>query len=121
MIARGEKLNCEPDGAVGAGSVQFIAQHNCAAVAFGVFSLMALQHGIIAILLSMFAECRGIPANTLCARAKSNNTDVSRFIITNFNLLQMPNSRQVQRHIIKYERNSFIFRPLVFFSLSLND
>jgi hypothetical protein len=96
MIESGAKLNCEPDGAVGAGSVQFMAQHNCTAVARGVFSLMDLQHGIVAMLFSIFAECRGVPANTLLTRNPSKNMDVSRFIITNFNLLQTPNSRQAQ-------------------------
>jgi hypothetical protein len=122
MIKSGAKLNGEPDGAVGAGSVQFTAQHKSAAEACGVFSLMALQQGIVAILLSMLPECSGVPANTLPARTKSKNMDVSRFTIAKLNLLQTPNSRQVQRHIIKCERNEFLFRPLALFSsFSLND
>ena len=78
--AVGEKFNDEL-GDIGAESVQFKAQHKRATLASVDCSLLFafLQQSII--WLSIFPECRGIPAKTPPARAASRKRDVSHFLI----------------------------------------
>lgn len=78
IIVEGEKLNDVLEE-VGAESLQFNAQHNCAAITSGVLSLLfALsQHFII----WLFPECKGIPANTPLPKAKIRTNDATHLII----------------------------------------
>ena len=65
---------------VGAESVQFRAQQSRASVASADLSLLfALSQHLI---MSIFSECKGIPATTPPASAKRRNTDVSHLFIS---------------------------------------
>jgi hypothetical protein len=86
MIVDGEKLYDKLED-VGAGSVQFRAQHKRAMLASEDCSLLFafLQQSIIR--LFIFPECSGIPASTPLARANSRKIDVNHFFIFRFTVL----------------------------------
>ena len=80
MMFDGAELNDMPDD-VGTDSEQLTAQQRRAASACGDLSFpFALSQQSI-ILLSISPPCRGIPASTPPARAKTRKKDVSQFFI----------------------------------------
>lgn len=91
----GEKLSCELDPGEGAGNEQFVAQHNRAALASGVFSplLAFLQHFAI----WLFSAWIGVPASAPPTRAKTTRTVVSHLAIQNS--LYLTNKRTVKQSI----------------------
>jgi len=78
VVVEGVKLNEMPDGA-GIDSVQLTAQHKRVAFAAGDLSLLLAlsQHFIIL----LFDAWRGVPDTTPPARAKSKQSNKSRFAI----------------------------------------
>lgn len=86
LMADGEKLNDAP-GEVGAGLLQFMAQHNCAALTVFMSIFFFLQHSIADIPPSALPAKSGVPASVPPARAKSRKSDVSHFFIVKSTIL----------------------------------